>query len=81
MGELVFEAHRLFVSLSLRLKGLLGPATRVKKKKTCAVHRRLGARLVRIDVIPLSPESAQEVRAAIVAMIWSNHLDLTRVVT
>jgi len=28
---LVFEAHRLFVSLSLRLKDLLGPVTRVKK--------------------------------------------------
>ena len=32
-GGLVFEAHRLFVSLNLRLKDLLGPATRVKKKK------------------------------------------------
>jgi len=32
-GRLVFEAHRLCVSLSLRLKDLLGPATRVKKKK------------------------------------------------
>jgi len=32
-GGLVFEAHRLFVSLNLRLKDLLGPVTRVKKKK------------------------------------------------
>ena len=32
-GGLVFEAHRLFVSHNLRLKDLLGPVTRVKKKK------------------------------------------------
>ena len=32
-GRLIFEAHRLFVSLNVRLKDLLGPVTRVKKKK------------------------------------------------
>ena len=33
VSGLVFEAHRLLLSLSLRLKDPLGPVTRVKKKK------------------------------------------------
>ena len=32
-GGLVFEAHRLLYHSALRLKDLLGPVTRVKKKK------------------------------------------------
>ena len=33
-GGLVFEAHKTLVSLSLRIKDLLGPVTRVKKKRS-----------------------------------------------
>ena len=42
MHRLVFEAHRLFVSLNLRIKDLLGPVTRVKKKKKKKMHRPYG---------------------------------------